>query len=205
MEDQRGSMECRFDASSWKGQVAGDAPDAHLKFGGGGVRGPCVDLRRGADGCIPYLATRRRDKQSNRRSRANACLRGDIRRRAGPRRPFKPAAPRPSKSIWDAPLATREARASELLRDRGIGRAVTGAVGTIFFERTNSAYAEFVCLPRAVLSLRHGSLPPSLWPAFSADHSPENPVRFIMKSLDHFNFPKIDAQSKSQIFYIPHH
>ena len=50
---------------------------------------------------------------------------------------FKPAAPRPFKRIWYAPLAKREARASELLGDRGIGRAVAGAVGTIFFEQTN--------------------------------------------------------------------
>ena len=78
----------------------------------------------------------------------------------------------------DAPLAKREAGASELLRDRGAGRAVDGVVGTIFFEQTNSSYAEFVRLPRAVLALRHGSLPLSFRLGCLADCSPENPAQF---------------------------
>lgn len=33
----------------------------------------------------------------------------------------------------DAPFAEREAGALELLRDQGVGRAVAGVVGTVFF------------------------------------------------------------------------
>ena len=78
----------------------------------------------------------------------------------------------------DAPLAKREAGASELLRDRGAGRAVAGLVGTVFFEQPNSAYAEFGWLPRAVLFLQHGFPPLSSRLVCLADRSPENPGQF---------------------------
>ena len=57
-----------------------------------------------------------------------------------------------SKRRWSKAVAKREAGASELLRDRGVGRAVAGVIGTIFLEQTNSAYAEFVWIPGCVLS-----------------------------------------------------
>lgn len=47
----------------------------------------------------------------------------------------------------NAPFAKREAGASEFLRGQSVGHAVTGLIGTIFLEQTNSAYAEFVWIP----------------------------------------------------------
>ena len=74
--------------------------------------------------------------------------------------------------------AIREAGASELLGDRSVGRAVAGVVGTIFLDQTNSAYAEFVWLPRAVPSLGHGFPPSSSRLVCLADCSSENPGQF---------------------------
>ena len=50
-------------------------------------------------------------------------------------------------------LGVPHATARPLPGDQGTGRAVTGVVGTIFFEQPNSAYAEFGWLPWAVLSV----------------------------------------------------
>lgn len=58
--------------------------------------------------------------------------------------PLRPAGQLSGTALrMDAPFTEREAGALKLLRGRGLGRAVAGVVGTVFFEQPNSACAKF--------------------------------------------------------------